>query len=229
MLLFDLDANGDFPLVSTAGPEGLLAMNGDLSPRRLLRAYSRGIFPWYGDEEPILWWSPDPRFVLFPAEIHAPRSLKKIINKETFKLTFDHAFSEVIQGCARPRPDQDGTWITAEMLQAYVRLHRLGYAHSLEAWHNNKLAGGLYGIALGRCFFAESMFHIEANASKVVFFALARASIKMGFILIDCQIYSPHLAEWGARQIPRRQYLELLRKTLACKTIRGSWEKLLLA
>jgi leucyl/phenylalanyl-tRNA--protein transferase len=223
MPLFTLTAKSYFPPVALAGPEGLLAVGGDLSPQRLLRAYGRGIFPWYSDGEPILWWSPDPRFVLFPTEMHIPRSSKKFLNKKIFHLTFDRAFSEVIDGCARPRPDQEGTWITEEMRQAYVRLHELGYAHSLEAWHGDKLAGGLYGLALGRCFFAESMFHSANNASKVIFFTLAQALKKMGFIIIDCQVHSPHLAGWGAREIPRRQYLELLRSGLACKTLRGNW------
>jgi len=198
-------------------------MGGDLSPRRLLRAYGRGIFPWYSDGEPILWWSPDPRFILIPAEAHVSRSSKKILDKKIFSLTFDRAFGEVVDSCAQPRPDQDGTWITAEMRQAYIDLHTLGYAHSLEAWNDNTLAGGLYGIALGRCFFAESMFHVRSNASKVVLFALARALQKKGFILIDCQIHSPHLAAWGARSIPRRQYLEFLSRGLAYKTLRGNW------
>ncbi|MBN2398950.1 MAG: leucyl/phenylalanyl-tRNA--protein transferase [Candidatus Aminicenantes bacterium] len=226
MPLFMLDA-ADFPPADWAGPEGLLAVGGDLSPRRLLRAYGRGIFPWFSNGEPILWWSPEPRFVLFPDEIHVPRSLKKILKKNIFRLTFDHAFAEVIAGCARPRPDQDGTWITDEMRQAYQRLFQLGYAHSMEAWHGGKLAGGLYGISLGRCFFAESMFHSEANASKVVFFTLTRILQQHGFILLDCQIHSPHLAEWGARSIARCEYLEWLRRGMACTTRRGSWENLL--
>ena len=227
MPLFNLNAKADFPPASWAGPEGILAVGGDLSPRRLLRAYGSGIFPWYSDGEPILWWSPDPRFILFPAEIHVPRSMKKILNKKIFHLTFDRAFAEVIDGCAQPRLDQNGTWITEEMRQAYVRLHMLGYAHSLEAWQDGELAGGLYGVALGRCFFAESMFHFESNASKVVLFALTRVLKKMGFILIDCQVYSQHLVAWGARPIPRRQYLELLRTGLASSTMRGNWGEIL--
>lgn len=227
MPLFDLTAKADFPPAERADAEGLLAVGGDLSPRRLLRAYGRGIFPWYSDGEPILWWSPDPRFILFPTEVHMPRSLKKLLHKKTFQLTFDSAFSEVVDGCARSRPDQSGTWITGEMRQAYIKLHKLGYAHSMEAWKNGTLAGGLYGVALGRCFFAESMFHLEANASKVVLFALVRALQKKGFMLIDCQIPSPHLAAWGARSITRRQYLELLRSGLSRCTLRGNWGKVL--
>jgi len=226
MPLFTLNTKTDFPPVERAGSEGLLAVGGDLSPRRLLRAYGRGIFPWFSDSEPILWWSPDPRFVLIPSEVHVPRSAKKIMDKKIFRLTFDRAFNDVIAGCAQPRPDQVGTWITENMRQAYVRLHELGYAHSLEAWRDGKLAGGLYGIALGRCFFAESMFHLQSNASKVVFFALARVLQKKGFILIDCQIHSPHLAAWGARSMSRRQYLEWLRKGLVFRTLRGDWGKI---
>jgi len=227
MPLFMLNSKIDFPPAELAGKDGILAVGGDLSPRRLLRAYGRGIFPWYANEELILWWSPDPRFVIFPAEIHVPRSSKKILNKKVFQLTFDRAFAEVIDGCSLPRPDQDGTWITDEMRQAYIRLHVLGYAHSLEAWQDGKLAGGLYGIALGRCFFAESMFHFESNASKVVLFALARVLKKLGFILIDCQVYSPHLPAWGARPILRRRYLELLNKGLSHSTFRGNWGEIL--
>jgi len=229
MPLAVLDADTDFPAAAMAGPEGLLAVGGDLSPRRLLRAYGRGIFPWFSDGEPILWWSPDPRFVLIPAEAHAPRSLKKIINKGIFQLTCDRAFSDVIDGCAQPRPDQDGTWITAGMSSAYRKLHELGYAHSLEAWQKKNLAGGLYGIALGRCFFAESMFHVQSDASKVVFFALAGALQKMGFVIIDCQFHAAHLAAWGARPIPRREYLEWLRRGLAYKTLRGNWGEILVS
>jgi leucyl/phenylalanyl-tRNA--protein transferase len=227
MPLFMLNGKADFPPASWAGPEGILAVGGDLEPRRLLRAYGRGIFPWYADEEPILWWSPDPRFVLFPAEAHIPRSLKKILNKKYFQLTFDRAFADVIDGCARPRLEQKGTWITKEIRQAYIRLHRLGYAHSLEAWQDGELVGGLYGVAMGRCFFAESMFHSAANASKVVLFALSSVLQKMEFVLIDCQIRSPHLAGWGARSIARRQYLELLRVGLSHATLRGNWGEIL--
>jgi leucyl/phenylalanyl-tRNA--protein transferase len=227
MPLFTLNAKADFPPAEWGGNEGMLAVGGDLSPRRLLRAYGRGIFPWYADGEPILWWSPDPRFVLFPAEIRVSRSSKKILNKKTFHFTFDRAFSEVIDGCAQPRLDQNGTWITGEMRQAYIKLHMLGYAHSLEAWHEGRLAGGLYGLALGRCFFAESMFHFESNASKVALWALARISQKMEFKFIDCQFHAPHLAVWGARSIPRRQYMELLRTGLASGTLRGDWGEIL--
>jgi leucyl/phenylalanyl-tRNA---protein transferase len=226
MTPYDLDLLTDFPPVEAAGPQGLLAVGGDLSPRRLLFAYGRGIFPWYADGEPILWWSPDPRFVLSPGKAHMPRRMKRIMKNEIFHLTFDRAFSDVVDGCARQRPGQEGTWITAGMRSAYIRLRELGYAHSIEAWKDGTLAGGLYGIALGRCFFAESMYHSESNASKVVFFALARVLHKMEFDFIDCQFHAPHLAAWGAGAIPRQQYLEWLRRGMAYRTLRGNWGKM---
>lgn len=227
MTVFNLEDKGDFPAAELAGTEGLLAVGGDLSPKMLLRAYGRGIFPWYGQGEPILWWSPDPRFVLFPAEFHAGRSLKKILQRGVFTFTFDRAFGEVVSGCALPRPDQSGTWITPAMRDAYVALHRLGYAHSLETWKDGKLAGGIYGISLGRCFFAESMFHLADNASKVALAVLAETLRKRSFVFIDCQIPSPHLAGWGARPVSRRRYLELLRAGLSPHTRRGDWGDIL--
>ncbi len=226
MTLYKLGERGDFPPAQSARRDGLLAVGGDLSPRRLLRAYGRGIFPWFSEDEPILWWSPAPRFVLFPREFHCGGTLKKVLKRGDFRFTFDRAFAEVIQACALPRPDQPGTWITPDMLAAYVELHRLGYGHSLEAWKNGELAGGLYGISLGRCFFAESMFHFENNASKAVLAILAAALAKMEFVVIDCQVPTPHLARWGARAIPRRRYLELVRAGLKHRTRRGSWEAL---
>jgi len=227
MPVFSLGNGRDFPPAELAGSQGLLAVGGDLSPRRLLHAYGRGIFPWYGEGEPILWWSPDPRFVLFPEGFHAGSSLKKVLRRGIFTMTFDRAFAEVIEGCALPRPDQEGTWITAAMRDAYIRLHRLGYAHSLEAWLGGELAGGIYGVSLGRCFFAESMFHRAGNASKVALAVLAAALQRMDFAFIDCQIPSPHLAGWGARSITRRRYLKLLRSGLRPATLRGDWGEIL--
>lgn len=212
-----------FPPAERAGRDGLLAVGGDLSPRRLLRAYGSGIFPWYGEGEPLLWWSPDPRFVLFPSEFHASGSLEKLLKRRVFSFTFDRAFAEVIDGCARPRPDQEGTWITPAMRDAYLSLHRLGYAHSLEAWKDGELAGGVYGISLGRCFFAESMFHLQDNASKATVAALAAAMARMEFAFIDCQVPTPHLSGWGARSITRRRYLKLVRAGLRYRTLRGNW------
>jgi leucyl/phenylalanyl-tRNA---protein transferase len=194
MPIFRLTVHTDFPPAESAGREGLLAVGGDLSPRRLLHAYGGGIFPWYGENEPILWWSPDPRFVLFPSEFHCGATLKKILRRGDFDFTFDRAFTDVVDGCASPRTAQGGTWIMAEMREAYFRLHRLGYAHSLEAWSGEELAGGLYGVSLGRCFFAESMYHVQSNASKAVLAALARVLHEMDFTVIDCQVHSPHLA-----------------------------------
>jgi len=213
----------DFPPPERAGRDGLLAVGGDLSPRRLLRAYGRGIFPWYGEDEPILWWSPDPRFVMFPGEFHAGATLKKVLRRGDFRFTFDRAFAAVMDGCALPRPGQPETWITPDMRAAYVELHRLGFGHSLEAWRGNELAGGLYGVSLGRCFFAESMFHFENNASKAALAVLAATLAKMEFSVIDCQVPTPHLASWGARAIPRRRYLEIVRRGLRFRTRRGNW------
>jgi len=229
MLVCRLGARDGFPPAERAGREGLLAVGGDLSPRRLLQAYGRGIFPWYSDGEPILWWSPTPRCVIFPAEFHVGASLKKTLRRGDFSFTFDRAFAEVVDGCARPRPDQEGTWITAAMREAYIHLHRLGYAHSLEAWRQGRLAGGVYGISLGGCFFAESMFHNEDDASKAALAVLAAFLLKTDFVFIDCQVPSPHLAAWGARSIPRRRYLRLLRAGLRRRTRRGNWGELPLA
>ncbi len=223
MPLFRLGDKSDFPAAEMARRDGLLAVGGDLSPRRLLRAYGRGIFPWYGEGEPILWWSPTPRFVLFPKEFHCGATLRKVLRRGDFTFIFDHAFTEVIDACALPRPGEPGTWITPDMLAAYVTLHRLGYAHSLEAWLDGRLAGGLYGVSLGRCFFAESMFHFENNASKAVLAVLAATLARMQFVVIDCQVPTPHLAAWGARSITRRHYLELLRAGVKHRTKRGSW------
>ncbi|MBN2345600.1 MAG: leucyl/phenylalanyl-tRNA--protein transferase [Candidatus Aminicenantes bacterium] len=219
----------DFPPAERARRDGLLAVGGGLEPRRLLRAYGRGIFPWYEEGQPILWWSPAPRFVLFPAEFHAGSTLKKVLRRGDFRFRFDHAFGAVVECCARPRPGQPGTWITPDMRAAYLRLHRLGYAHSLEAWIGGDLAGGVYGVVLGNCFFAESMFHCANNASKAALAVLAATLHRMEFVLIDCQVPTPHLAAWGARSIPRRRYLELVRQGLRFRTLRGSWAGIELA
>jgi leucyl/phenylalanyl-tRNA--protein transferase len=227
MPVYRLGHDAGFPPAERAGRDGLLAVGGDLSPRRLLHAYGRGIFPWYGEGEPILWWSPAPRFVLFPCEFHVGATLKKVLQRGDFRFTFDRAFPAVVDACSRPRPGQAGTWITPEMSAAYAGLHRLGYAHSLEAWQDDELAGGVYGVSLGRCFFAESMFHFANNASKATLAVLAAALGRMAFVLIDCQVPTPHLAGWGARAIPRRRYLQLLRAGLRCRTLRGDWGEML--
>lgn len=198
------------PGAALNSPEGLLAAGGDLSPQRLLAAYSRGIFPWYEDGQPILWWSPDPRAVLEPAGLHVSRSLRKTLRSGRYSVTFDRDFPAVIRGCAAPRDGHGGTWITSEMDRAYRELHALGHAHSVETWHEGRLAGGLYGIALGRMFFGESMFSRQPDASKVALVHLARQMQARGFVLIDCQLPSAHLSRLGSHLMPRQQFLALL-------------------
>ena len=188
-------------------PNGLLAAGGDLSPRRLLDAYGRGIFPWFGDDDPLLWWSPDPRMVLFVDELHVSRSLRRVIKSARFEVRFDTRFTDVMRACGEPRPDQDGTWITAEMIAAYGRLWGLGYAHSIESWADGELVGGLYGVAIGRMFYGGSMFARRTDASKVAFVAAVRQLSRWGFRLVDCQMPTAHLASLGAREIPRAEFL----------------------
>jgi leucyl/phenylalanyl-tRNA--protein transferase len=205
----------DFPDVSLSltDPDGLLAIGGDLSLTRLLSAYQSGIFPWYSDGQPILWWSPDPRFILLPEHLKVSRSLRKTIRKQKFLITINKAFNSVIQACSRTaRPGQDGTWITDAMYHAYVELHKAGYAHSVEAWHNQQLVGGLYGVAIGRVFFGESMFSQQTDASKVAFTCFVKHIQKLGFQLIDCQIYTSHLQSLGAQSISRLQFTQLLQE-----------------
>jgi len=195
-------------------PNGLLAAGGDLSPERLLAAYRHGCFPWYQDGQPVLWWSPDPRTVLYPEELHISRSLRKKLRQGIFSVTFDRAFREVIEGCAAPRSYADGTWITATMQNAYMRLHQLGIAHSVEVWQDQQLVGGLYGLAIGRLFFGESMFSRATDASKIGFVALVERLQDWGFKMIDCQMPTQHLASFGARPISREAFAETLAKHL---------------
>ncbi len=220
-----LDAEDPFPPVDDAmrEPNGLLAAGADLSPARLLDAYRRGIFPWFGDEDPLLWWSPDPRMVLFVDELRVSRSLRKTIRSGRFSVTADRAFSRVMSGCAEPRDDQEGTWITTEMRAAYARLAVMGYAHSVEAWAGEELAGGLYGVAIGRVFFGESMFARVTDASKVAFVALVRQLQQWGFRLIDCQMPTAHLASFGAREIPRRSFLAEVERGILEPPIPSPW------
>lgn len=191
-------------------PNGLLAIGGDLSPQRLIKAYRQGIFPWYNEGQPILWWSPNPRAVLFPGQLKVSRSLSKTLKKDRFVITVDHAFQDVIRACAGPRRDSMGTWITGELEAAYLRLHTLGVAHSVETWVHGELAGGLYGVALGRVFFGESMFHHHRDASKVALVHLVRQLQRWDYRLIDCQVSSGHLASLGAAEIDRAEFLDLL-------------------
>jgi len=205
-----------FPPVSEAltEPDGLLCAGGDLSEARLLEAYRRGVFPWYAQGQPILWWSPDPRAVLFPNEFKVSRSLGKALRNRGFETTFDRAFGEVIRHCADSRLRPEGTWITPQMIAAYQRLHAGGYAHSVETWLDGRLVGGLYGVALGRVFFGESMFSRERDASKVAFKQLVDTSLALGVELIDCQVANPHLSSLGARDLPRQEFVARIARAI---------------
>lgn len=196
-------------------PNGLLAMGGDLTPQRLLEAYRKGIFPWFNEGEPILWWSPDPRMVLFPDELRISRSLSKELKKSDYQIRADHRFSEVMQACAAPRKGQTGTWIHPEMIAAYTTLHEMKFAHSVEMWVDDELVGGLYGIALGQIFFGESMFSRAPNASKIAFVHLVKQVQEWGFGLIDCQVKTNHLASLGAREIPRAAFAQYLSELIS--------------
>lgn len=210
MPLFALNEDIWFPSVEEAMPDGLLAIGGDLSAERLLLAYKKGIFPWYDGNTP-LWWSPNPRFVLFPDELKISKSMKTILKKNIFDFTVNKDFKTVIENCKTlPRKDQEGTWIKEEVKAAYVKLHESGDAHSVETWHNGKLVGGLYGVKLGKIFFGESMFSIENNASKFAFINYVEQLIKEGIVLIDCQVYTQHLESLGAKFIMREQFTQIL-------------------
>ncbi len=209
-----------FPPVSEAldDPQGLLAVGGDLSVSRLLHAYQCGIFPWFSDHDPILWWAPSPRMVINPHQIHISKSMAKVIRKTSFIVTFDHAFERVVKACgSTPRADQTSveSWITQDMQHAYTQLYRRGYAHSVEVWHGGELVGGLYGVALGRMFFGESMFSRADNASKIAFIHLAQRIAQWGFVLIDCQMHTPHLASLGAQEIPMAEFENYLEQNLS--------------
>ena len=223
-----------FPPPHLSRKDGLLAVGGDLSKRRLLLAYAMGIFPWFSEGEPIMWWSPDPRLVLYPRELKLSKSLVKTIKKGMFKITVDSAFKQVINSCAQVRLQNNqlynrrfyknrGTWIVDDMIKAYIDLHESGFAHSVEAWYKEELAGGLYGVSLGRCFFGESMFIYKSNASKVAFVALAQHLKALSFDMIDCQQTTEHLIRFGAREISRNSFLKQLEMSLKFPTIRGKW------
>jgi leucyl/phenylalanyl-tRNA--protein transferase len=223
MPVFRLDDRLVFPPVALA-EDGVLAVGGDLSPERLLLAYRSGIFPWYHDGIPIFWHSPDPRMVLEAGDLHVPKRLERTMRRRPFRVTLDTAFGRVIEACARQeRPGQEGTWITPQMLEAYTELHRLGWAHSAEAWQGDELAGGLYGVSLGGAFFGESMFALVPDASKIAFVELVRELSRRGIRLIDCQVYTEHLARFGARQWPRGRYLAALARSLRKPPWRGTW------
>lgn len=213
-----------FPPTERASPEGIVAIGGDASPERLLAAYGRGIFPWPHRELPLLWFSPDPRFVLLPEQAHVPQSLRKRVRRGTYEVRTDTAFGDVMRACSEvPRPGQDGTWITDELLHGYARLHELGYAHSIETWQDGRLCGGLYGISLGRAFFGESMFARAPDASKVAFATLLGNLVAWDFVLVDCQVYTDHLERFGAVEWPRRRFLRVLSAALQAPTRPGPW------
>lgn len=224
MPLFRLSERLDFPPAWLARSDGLLCIGGDLSAQRILLAYEKGIFPWFSENEPILWWSPDPRLVLFPENIKVSRSLKKTIKKNTFHLTMDHAFEETILSCSKPRRKEfAGTWLVEEMIEAYIQLHKLGYAHSIETWKDGRLVGGLYGICLGGIFFGESMFSFEDDASKTALTALARHLEQHRFDLIDCQVTTNHLLSMGATEISRNTYLDIIQRSIKRTDLRNVW------
>ena len=209
-----LDPESPFPPLETAlaRPNGLLAVGGDLSPSRLIDAYRRGIFPWFNEGEPILWWSPDPRMVLFPQELKISRSLRKALKRGNHEIRADSAFKQVMEACAAPRGDQAGTWIHAEMIAAYEKLHEMGMAHSMETWIEGELVGGLYGVGQGKMFFGESMFFRVSDASKIAFVHLVTQLQRWGFEMIDCQMKTEHLASLGAREISRKEFRQKLKE-----------------
>jgi leucyl/phenylalanyl-tRNA--protein transferase len=224
MPVYQLPKEPVFPHPCEAVQDGLLAVGGDLSPERLIAAYSTGIFPWYGDNDPILWWSPDPRMILIPDNFKVSKSLKKSLKKEKFNIRVDFAFEEIIDNCSKiPRNDQNGTWITDEMKHAYIKMHKLGLAHSFETWEENKLVGGLYGISLGRAFFGESMFHKRTDASKIAFYYLSIFAKKHNFSFIDCQLPTTHLASLGANEISRTDFLDLLAEAMKYPACKEKW------
>jgi len=224
MPIFRLVDDLVFPPPDYADPSGLLAVGGDLSSERLLEAYRLGIFPWYSEDQPILWWSPDPRLVLQLDDFKLSRSLRKTLRKGIFQVTFDRAFEEVIRACAAvPRVGQHGTWLTDEMQEAYINLHGLGFAHSVETWCGEKLVGGLYGVSLGRAFFGESMFHRKSDASKVALATLVEKLKSWRFHFIDAQMTTDHMLSLGAKEMPRRIFLKRLHGALRHPTKRGKW------
>lgn len=223
MVIYALDDHDEtlFPHPSLAESDGLLAVGGNLSPSRLIHAYANGIFPWYSEGQPPLWWSPDPRCVLYPRDLHTPKSLRKFLKKNLFTCTFDRAFPQVIEGCSQCRPE--GTWLLDEMKEPYTQLHLLGIAHSVEVWEGEELVGGLYGVSLGRAFFGESMFYRQPNASKVALYHLVQFAHRHDFLFIDCQQETDNLVRFGACGIPRDDFLTLLSDALTFPTLQHNW------
>lgn len=224
MPVYRLENSLRFPSPSKAIPEGLLAVGGDLRPERLLVAYPMGIFPWSDPGEPLLWWSPDPRMMLRPNEVYVSKSMRKVLRDNLFEIRFDTSFITVIENCASIKGrDIHGTWLSDDLKEAFVKLHQMGLAHSVEAWLNGSLAGGLYGLALGGCFFGESMFHMESNASKAAFITLCQFLQQHGFLIIDAQQETAHLASLGAKPRPRNEFLNMLADALKLPTLAGKW------
>ena len=224
MPVFSLPNEVIFPDPNLAEEDGLLAVGGDLSPERLIQAYANGIFPWYSEEEPILWWSPDPRMILFPDKFKVSKSLEQRVRNKNFEVYFDKDFESVIRNCAASaRKGDAGTWITDEMQKAYIKLHEAGFAHSVEAYLDDRLVGGLYGISLGKAFFGESMFHTERDASKIALYALVSRMTEWGFHFIDVQQETDHLKSLGAESVPREKFLKLLKETLKFPVVKGKW------
>ncbi len=224
MPLFRLSERIEFPPACLARSDGLLCIGGDLSIERLLLAYQNGIFPWFSENEPLLWWSPDPRLVLFPETIKISRSLKKVIKRTPLRVTVDNAFEQTIVSCSKPRRGGQGTWLVEEMIDAYIQLHKHGYAHSIETWHKNSLVGGLYGVTLGGSFFGESMFSLENNASKIALSALASLLNAQGFDMIDCQVTTHHLLKMGAVELSRDAFLKKLIPSTVRKMNPDIWD-----
>ncbi len=224
MPVYALNKEIIFPDPNLADEQGLLAIGGDLTPERLVLAYANGIFPWYSDNDPIMWWSPDPRMVLYPADFKISKSFQQTLRNSSFEVKFDTNFKNVIDKCAKvPRYGEDGTWITDDMKKAYIDLHRIGFAHSVETYRNGKLVGGLYGVSLGRAFFGESMFHLERDASKVALYYLVERVKEWKFRFIDAQIETDHLQSLGAISISRANYLNILKEVIKWPTKRGKW------
>lgn len=226
MPIYLLNESLVFPNPSLSNEDGVLAVGGDLTVDRLILAYENGIFPWYNDGDPIIWWSPDPRFVLFPDKIKISKSTRQTIRNSGFRISYDTVFETVIQNCQQiDRGERRrGTWITDDMLKAYIKLHEAGYAHSVEVWKDKELVGGLYGVSIGKCFFGESMFHFASNASKVALVSLTTNLHRHGFWLIDCQQETDHLKSLGAEAISRMDFLQYLKRNTEEQTIIGSWE-----
>lgn len=215
MPIFELDSRIWFPDINNSEPDGLLAFGGDLSSERLLLAYKSGIFPWYSADEPILWWSPNPRFVLFPYDLKISKTTQQLLNQNKFQVTFNQCFKDVMLACGQIfRPGQDGTWITDDMLKSYQNLHNLGFAHSIEVWQNNNLVGGLYGIKIGTIFFGESMFSLVSNSSKIGFITLIKNELLGKINLIDCQVHTNHLESLGAKMISRIDFTNYLKSNI---------------